>query len=161
MISCDRNRVGAGQGVRFTTGSGKFYSNTLIGWLATATASGGMVHRPGHQMLRTCARGGHPPSHRLQPSQRQRPRLARRSMLGIAHDFGMRVDSGYFCFPEVEIQSSFSPGEGALFQAKLTPAAAVEAMITGAAYGRRRRQAIGLVTDVQEGKGQSSGRSIS
>ena len=69
------------------------------------------------------------------------------SMLGIAHDFRvMRVDRGYFCFPEVDIHIPFSPGMAALIQAKLTPAAAVEAMTTGRRYGGADAEAIGLVT---------------
>ena len=69
------------------------------------------------------------------------------SMLGIAHDFRvMRADRGYFCFPEVDIHIPFSPGMAAIIQAKLTPAAAVEAMTTGRRYGGADAEAIGLVT---------------
>jgi enoyl-CoA hydratase/carnithine racemase len=68
-------------------------------------------------------------------------------MLATAHDFRvMRVDRGYFCFPEVDIHIPFSPGMAALIQSKLTPAAAVEAMTTGRRYGGADAEAIGLVT---------------
>jgi len=68
-------------------------------------------------------------------------------MLGMAHDFRvMRVDRGYYCFPEVDIHIPFTPGMAALIQAKLTPAAAVEAMTTGRRYGGADAEAIGLVT---------------
>ncbi len=75
-------------------------------------------------------------------------------LAAIAHDFRvMRVDRGYFCFPEVDIHIPFSPGMAALIQAKLTPAAAVEAMTTGRRYGGADAEAIGLVTaTAQEGK---------
>ena len=69
------------------------------------------------------------------------------SMLGIAHDFRvMRADRGYYCFPEVDIHIPFTPGMAALIQAKLTPAAALEAMTTGRRYGGPDAEAIGLVT---------------
>jgi enoyl-CoA hydratase/carnithine racemase len=69
------------------------------------------------------------------------------SMLAIAHDFRvMRVDRGFYCFPEVDIRIPFSTGMAALIQAKLTPAAAVEAMTTGRRYGGADAEAIGLVT---------------
>ena len=69
------------------------------------------------------------------------------SMLAMAHDYRvMREDRGYFCFPEVDIHIPFSPGMAALIQAKLTPAAAVEAMTTGRRYGGPGAEAAGLVT---------------
>jgi len=76
------------------------------------------------------------------------------SMLGIAHDFRvMRADRGYYCFPEVDIHIPFTPGMAALIQAKLTPAAAVEAMTTGRRYGGADAEAIGMVTaTAPEGK---------
>jgi enoyl-CoA hydratase/carnithine racemase len=46
----------------------------------------------------------------------------------------------------VDIRIPFSPGMAALIQAKLAPAAAVEAMTTGRRYGGADAQAIGMVT---------------
>jgi enoyl-CoA hydratase/carnithine racemase len=69
------------------------------------------------------------------------------AMLAMAHDFRvMRVDRGYFCFPEVDIRIPFTPGMAGLIQAKLTPAAAVEAMTTGRRFGGADAAAVGLVT---------------
>lgn len=54
------------------------------------------------------------------------------AMLALAHDFAvMRSDRGYFCLPEVDLGMSFTPGMSALIQARLSPAVAHQAMITG------------------------------
>ena len=58
------------------------------------------------------------------------------AMLALAHDVRvMRADRGFFCLPEVDIGLPFTPGMSALIQAKLSPAAAHEAMTTGRRYG--------------------------
>jgi len=68
------------------------------------------------------------------------------AMLAMAHDFRvMRDDRGYFCFPEVDIHIPFTAGMASLIQAKLTPAAALEAMTTGRRYGGADAVAAGLV----------------
>lgn len=71
------------------------------------------------------------------------------AMLAIAHDHRvMREDRGYFCFPEIDIQIPFTPGMAALIQARLTPAAALEAMTTGRRYGGADALLAGLVTGI-------------
>ncbi|UGT61689.1 enoyl-CoA hydratase-related protein [Nocardia asteroides] len=68
------------------------------------------------------------------------------AMLGIAHDYRlMRADRGYYCFPEVDIDITFTPGMAALIQAKLTPRAALTAMTTGRRFGADDALAAGLV----------------
>ena len=133
-----------------TTGSGKFYSNGLdLDWLAAHSDQGDWYVGQVQQLLArvlvapvptVAAVNGHA--------------FGAGSMLGIAHDFRvMRVDRGYYCFPEVDIHIPFTPGMAALIQAKLTPAAAVEAMTTGRRYGGADAEAIGLVTaTAPEGK---------
>ena len=105
-----------------TTGSGKFYSNGLdLDWLL---ANGeqmqfyvGRVHALFARILTmpmptASALNGHA--------------FGAGAMLAMAHDYrAMRVDRGYFCFPEVDIHIPFTPGMAALIQAKLTPATAV------------------------------------
>ena len=67
-------------------------------------------------------------------------------MLALAHDVRvMRADRGFFCLPEVDIGLPFTPGMAALIQAKLTPAAAHEAMTTGRRYGGTDALAAGIV----------------
>jgi len=131
-----------------TTGSGKFYSNGLdLDWLAAHNDQGDWYVEQVQQLLArvlvapvptVAAVNGHA--------------FGAGSMLGIAHDFRvMRADRGYYCFPEVDIP--FTPGMAALIQAKLTPAAAVEAMTTGRRYGGADAEAIGMVTaTAPEGK---------
>lgn len=125
-----------------TVASGKFYSNGLdLDWLA---ANGdktqwyvGRVQSLLARMLTlpmptAAAIGGHS--------------FGAAAMLAMAHDFRvMRVDRGYFCFPEVDIRIPFTPGMAALIQSKLTPQAAVAAMTTGRRFGGEEAAAIGIV----------------
>jgi Delta3-Delta2-enoyl-CoA isomerase len=75
------------------------------------------------------------------------------SMLGIAHDVRvMRVDRGYYCFPEVDIHIPFMPGMAALIQAKLTPAAGL--VTTTAPQDKVASTAVDLVAPL---KGKAPG----
>jgi enoyl-CoA hydratase/carnithine racemase len=68
------------------------------------------------------------------------------AMLSLAHDLRvMRVDRGYWCLPEADIDIPFSVGMSALIQARLIPQAAHEAMITARRYGGRDAHAAGIV----------------
>jgi enoyl-CoA hydratase/carnithine racemase len=58
----------------------------------------------------------------------------------------MRGDRGFFCLPEADINIPFLPGMSALIQAKLTPAAATDVMLTARRYGGEDALAAGLVT---------------
>src|SRR5689334_3365688 len=138
------DRVDAGEAKALvTTGDGKFYSNGLdLDWLGAHSDRGDWYVDQVQQLLArvlvapvptVAAVNGHA--------------FGAGSMLGMAHDFRvMRVDRGFFCFPEVDIHIPFTPGMAALIQAKLTPAAAVEAMTTGRRYGGADAAAVGLVT---------------
>jgi enoyl-CoA hydratase/carnithine racemase len=126
-----------------TTGSGKFYSNGLdLDWLAAHSDQGDWYLGQVHQLLARVLVAPVPTVAAINGHA-----FGAGSMLAIAHDFRvMRVDRGFFCFPEVDIHIPFSPGMAALIQAKLTPAAAVEAMTTGRRYGGADAQTAGLVT---------------
>ncbi|MFP5219132.1 MAG: enoyl-CoA hydratase-related protein [Actinomycetes bacterium] len=68
------------------------------------------------------------------------------AMLALAHDERvMRSDRGYFCLPEVDIRIPFTPGMGALIQAKLAQPTQHEAMTTGRRYGGEDARAAGIV----------------
>src|SRR3954469_15467848 len=68
------------------------------------------------------------------------------AMLALAHDFRvMRADRGFFCLPEVDIHIPFTPPMAALIQARLSKAAAHEAMTTGRRYGGTEAAAAGIV----------------
>jgi Delta3-Delta2-enoyl-CoA isomerase len=126
-----------------TTGDGKFYSNGLdLDWLGAHSDQGDWYIDQVHQLLARVLVAPVPTVAAINGHA-----FGAGSMLAIAHDFRiMRADRGYFCFPEVDIHIPFSPGMAAIIQAKLTPAAAVEAMTTGRRYGGADAEAIGLVT---------------
>jgi enoyl-CoA hydratase/carnithine racemase len=126
-----------------TTGSGKFYSNGLdLDWLAAHSDQGDWYLGQVHQLLARVLVAPVPTVAAINGHA-----FGAGSMLGIAHDFRvMRVDRGFFCFPEVDIHIPFSPGMAAIIQAKLTPATAVEAMTTGRRYGGADAETAGLVT---------------
>jgi enoyl-CoA hydratase/carnithine racemase len=70
------------------------------------------------------------------------------AMLAVAHDFRvMRADRGFFCLPEVDINIPFTAPMAALIQARLSKAAAHEAMTTGRRYGGADAAAAGIVDD--------------
>jgi enoyl-CoA hydratase/carnithine racemase len=67
-------------------------------------------------------------------------------MLALACDQRvMRTDRGYFCLPEVDINIPFTIGMSKLIQAKLPPAAACEAMLTGRRFGAEEALSAGIV----------------
>jgi enoyl-CoA hydratase/carnithine racemase len=137
-----------------TTGTGKFYSNGLdLDWLAAHSDQGDWYLSQVQQLLARVLVAPVPTVAAINGHA-----FGAGSMLAIAHDFRvMRVDRGYFCFPEVDIHIPFSAGMAALIQAKLTPAAAVEAMTTGRRYGGADAATAGLVTaTAPEGKATST-----
>lgn len=68
------------------------------------------------------------------------------AMFSLAHDFRvMRADRGFWCLPEADINIPFTPGMSALIQARLTPRAAHEAMVTARRYGGVDAAAVGIV----------------
>jgi enoyl-CoA hydratase/carnithine racemase len=138
----DRVDAGAAKAL-VTTGDGKFYSNGLdLDWLGAHSDRGEWYV---DQVQRLLARVLVAPVPTVAAINGHA--FGAGSMLAMAHDFRvMRVDRGFFCFPEVDIHIPFTPGMAALIQAKLTPAAAVDAMTTGRRYGGADAEAIGLVT---------------
>ena len=125
-----------------TVGDGKFYSNGLdLDWLiANGDRADWYVEQVQALFARTltfplptvAAVNGHA--------------FGAGAMLAIAHDFRiMRVDRGYYCFPEVDINIPFTPGMAALIQAKLSPRAALTAMSTGHRYGATEALDAGLI----------------
>ncbi|MGH3632890.1 MAG: enoyl-CoA hydratase/isomerase family protein [Mycobacterium sp.] len=69
-------------------------------------------------------------------------------MFSLAHDFRvMRVDRGYWCLPEVDINIPFTPGMAALVQARLAPQTAHEAMLSARRYGGTDAAAAGIVDE--------------
>ena len=133
-----------------TTATGKFFSNGLdLEWLtANPTAVMPYVHQV-HALFAKVLAFPAPTVAALQGHT-----FAAGAMLALAHDWRhMRADRGFFCLPEADINIPFSVGMSALIQAKLTPAAATEAMITARRYGGHDALAAGLVDAVGDEDG--------
>ncbi len=125
------------------TGEGKFFSNGLdLDWMGTAPPGGAAQVLNGlHALLArllvfptatVASINGHA--------------FAAGAMLALACDARvMREDRGYFCVPEVDLGLPFTPGMTALLKARLSPATAHEAMVTGRRYGAPEALAAGIV----------------
>jgi enoyl-CoA hydratase/carnithine racemase len=70
------------------------------------------------------------------------------AMLALAHDQRvMRVDRGFLCLPEIDIDIPFTPGMSALVQARMRPQVAHMAMSAGRRYGGKDAQEAELVDE--------------
>jgi len=68
------------------------------------------------------------------------------ALLALANDSRiMRADRGFFCLPEVDLGIPFTPGMSSLIQSKLSPDAAIEAMVTGKRFGGLDAALVGIV----------------
>jgi enoyl-CoA hydratase/carnithine racemase len=125
-----------------TTGTGKFYSNGLdLDWLmAHGDQMQTYVNRV-HALFSRVLTLPIPTAAALNGHA-----FGAGAMLAMAHDYRtMRLDRGFFCFPEVDIRIPFTPGMAALIQAKLTPQAAMASMTTGRRFGGADAARYGLV----------------
>jgi enoyl-CoA hydratase/carnithine racemase len=130
-----------------TTATGKFFSNGLdLEWLGANPDS---VAPYVHQVHALFARVLAFPAPTVAALQGHA--FAAGAMLALAHDWRyMRVDRGFFCLPEADINIPFTEGMTALIKAKLTPSAATDAMTTARRYGGHDALAAGLVTGVAD-----------
>lgn len=137
----------AGPRALVTVGSGKFWSTGLdLDWLmrneAEAAAyldsvSALLARTLASPVVTVAALNGHA--------------FGAGAMWALAHDIRvMRADRGFFCLPEVDLGLSFTPGMSALIRARLTPAAAHEAMTTGRRYGGEQALPAGIVDAVAD-----------
>lgn len=137
----------AGPRALVTVGSGKFWSTGLdLDWLmineAEAAAyldwvSALLARTLASPVVTVAALNGHA--------------YGAGAMWALAHDMRvMRADRGFFCLPEVDLGLSFTPGMSALVRARLTPAAAHEAMTTGRRYGGEQALPAGIVDAVAD-----------
>ncbi|MCW2678844.1 MAG: hypothetical protein JWM62_245 [Frankiales bacterium] len=140
------DEVAAADGPRalVTRATGKFWSNGLdLAWLGEHAEEAGPFVERVHALF---ARVLSLPVPAVAACQGHV--FAAGAMLALAHDARvMRADRGYFCLPEVDIQIPFTPGMGALIQARLAPQTAHEAMTTGRRYGGQEALAAGVVDD--------------
>lgn len=67
------------------------------------------------------------------------------AMLATAHDFRtVRVDRGFYCLPEVNLNMPFTVGMSALVTSRLPKQTAIEAMTTGRRFGGADAVASGI-----------------
>ncbi|MEV4439114.1 enoyl-CoA hydratase-related protein [Streptomyces sp. NPDC049577] len=128
-----------------TAGSGKFWSNGLdLDWMgANSEQAVAYLDRVHALLARTLA------SPVVTVAALNGHTFAAGAMWSLAHDTRvMRADRGYFCLPEVDLGLSFQQGMSDLIRARLTPAAAHEAMTTGRRYGGEQALAAGIVDAV-------------
>lgn len=143
-VSAALSEVAAAEGPRalVTVASGKHWSNVLdLDWVGQnpdqMESYVGTVHALFAQVLTLPV-----PS----VAVLQGHTFAAGAMFSLAHDIRfMRLDRGYFCLPEVQLEIPFTPGMAALIQARLTSAAAHESMTTGRRYGGGDALAAGIV----------------
>lgn len=124
------DEVDATEGPRalVTTATGKFFSNGLdLDWLLANPDQASDYIDHVQALFARFLTGTVPTVAALQGHT-----FAAGALLALAHDVRlMRADRGFFCLPEVDIHIPFSPGMSALVQAKLTPDAAIIAMLQG------------------------------
>ena len=143
------DEVAAAEGPRalVTKATGKFFSNGLdLDWLGDHPEQ---VTQYVHQVHALFARVLTFPAPTVAALQGHT--FAAGAMLALAHDWRyMRADRGFFCLPEADINIPFTEGMTALIQAKLTPAAATDAMTTARRYGGEDALVTGLVDAVAD-----------
>lgn len=133
---------GEGPRALVTAATGKFFSNGLdLDWLGAhgdqaheyiASVQGLLARVLALPMVTVAAVQGHA--------------FAAGAMLTLCHDFRvMRVDRGFWCLPEADINIPFSDGMAALIQARLTPQTAHEAMVGARRFGGRSALDVGIV----------------
>lgn len=145
-VSALLDEVAAAEGPRalVTRATGKFWSNGLdLAWMGENPEQAGPFVHDVHALF---ARVLSLPVPAVAACQGHV--FAAGAMLALAHDGRvMRSDRGFFCLPEVDIAIPFTPGMGALIQARLAPQTAHEAMTTGRRYGGADALAAGIVDE--------------
>jgi len=140
------DEVAAAEGPRalVTKATGKFWSNGLdLAWMGENPDAAGRFVDTVHALF---ARVLSLPVPAVAACQGHV--FAAGAMLALAHDARvMRADRGFFCLPEVDIAIPFTPGMGALIQARLVPQTAHEAMTTGRRYGGADALTAGIVDE--------------
>ncbi len=143
----DEVDAAAGPRALVTVGGGKFWSTGLdLDWLlSNADRSAAYLDRVHALFARTLA------SPVVTVAALNGHTFAAGAMWALAHDLRvMRLDRGFFCLPEVDLDLPFQPGMSALIRARLTPATAHEAMTTGRRYGGGQALAAGIVDAVAQ-----------
>jgi enoyl-CoA hydratase/carnithine racemase len=128
-----------------TTATGKFFSNGLdLDWVGQNADRFVDYVSSVHALLARPLALGVPSVAAIQGHA-----FAGGAMFALAHDFRvMRVDRGFLCLPEVDINIPFTRGMSGLIQGRLSKKTAHEAMTTGRRYGGSDALAAGIVDAV-------------
>jgi len=128
-----------------TTATGKFFSNGLdLDWVGQNSDKFLDYVNSVHALLARPLAMGVPSVAAIQGHA-----FAGGGMFALAHDFRvMRVDRGFFCLPEVDINIPFTRGMSGLIQGRLSKKTAHEAMTTGRRYGGEDARSAGIVDAV-------------
>jgi enoyl-CoA hydratase/carnithine racemase len=152
QVNAALDEVAAAEGPRalVTAATGKFWSIGLdLEWVAGNTDKFAEYATTVHELLARMLELPVPTVAALQGHT-----FAAGAMLALAHDFRvMRVDRGFFCMPEVDINIPFTPGMSALIRSRLQPQVAHEVMTTGRRYGGPDALASAIV-DATAGDGE-------
>ena len=127
-----------------TTATGKFFSNGLdLEWLGQNTGRVDEYVAQVHDLLARFLTAPLPTVAAIQGHA-----FAAGAMLSLAHDWRvMRVDRGYWCLPEADINIPFTLGMDALITAKLPAATAPDAMVGARRFGGEDAVAAGIVAE--------------
>ncbi|MCW2495712.1 enoyl-CoA hydratase-related protein [Jatrophihabitans sp.] len=128
-----------------TTATGKFFSNGLdLDWVGQNSDKFLDYVNSVHALLARPLALGVPSVAAIQGHA-----FAGGGMFALAHDFRvMRVDRGFFCLPEVDINIPFTRGMAGLIQGRLSKRTAHESMTTGRRYGGDQALEAGIVDAV-------------
>lgn len=128
------------------TGDGKFFSNGLdLQWIGenndqSETMFRGLHRLYGRLLIAPVATAAAINGHAFGAG----------AMLAASCDFRwMRSDRGYFCFPEIDLGLTMSPGMNALCQTKFSKSALHVAWTTGTRFGAADAARLGFVHGVE------------
>lgn len=134
-----------GPGALVLTGSGKFFSNGLdLDYMAANPDEAERTLARVHALFARVLGLEVPPIAAINGHA-----FAAGAMLAVCFDQAvMRLDRGWFCFPEADLGLPFTPGMNALIGARLSPPVAHEAMVLARRYTGPEALAAGIVADV-------------
>lgn len=129
-----------------TTGTGKFYSNGLdLDYMMSEAAGGANAYLS--RVLGIMERVLFFPAYTVAAMNGHAFGAGAQTALG--HDTRiMRTERGYFCMPEIDMQSPLHPGMTAIIQARLPHQTAHEVIVTGTRYGGEAALAVKIVDEV-------------
>jgi Delta3-Delta2-enoyl-CoA isomerase len=125
------------------TGTGRFFSNGLLDYMAQNSAEAEGILARVHALLARVLALDAPTVAAINGHA-----FAAGAMLALAFDIAvMREDRGYFCLPEAELGLPFTPGFNALIAGRLSPPVAHRAMVTAHRYPAAEALAAGIVVE--------------